>query len=179
VRFHIGSGTGFSGAPGWEIDDIELIGISSTPFWSFIDHADACDENGPVVAAGQNQTVKSLQPVTLLGNGAHPTDLPLTFAWTQVGGPAVALAQDGSPRADFQAPSTLQPTTLTFELRANDGALLSPGARVEVVVVAPDPTEIRAGGGGCSTSQQTPARSSAVLAGLLLVGLLVRRRGKT
>jgi MYXO-CTERM domain-containing protein len=181
VRFHIGSGTGFSGAPGWEIDDIDLVGISSKPFWSFIDHADACDEKGPVVDAGLPQTVKSEQPVTLLGSGQHPTDLPLTFVWTQLEGAPVTLTQDGSPRADFKAPYTLEPLTLTFELRANDGALLSPGARVDVVVLPPDPTPFSAGGGGCSSSRPSPAGTTggAALLGLLVVGLFARRRLRT
>ena len=183
VRFHLASGTGFAGAPGWEIDDIDLVGISSTPFWSFVAHADLCDENGPQAFAGPGQVVKSKQAVVLVGTGSHPTDLPIAFAWTQVGGPAVDLQQGGSPRAELVAPDTLSPITLTFELRANDGALLSAGSRVEVVVLEADPTQLRGGGGGCSTSRRTPARStgwslaiSAGLVGLLVLGLVARRR---
>jgi MYXO-CTERM domain-containing protein len=94
-----------------------------------------------------------------------------------MGGPAVTLTQDGSPRADFQAPYTLQPLTLTFELRANDGALLSPGARVEVVVLPPDPTPFSAGGGGCSTSRRSPAGTAPLgIAAFALLALGVRRR---
>jgi hypothetical protein len=183
VRFNVGSGSGVSGAPGWEIDDIELIGITSKPFWAFVDHADACDENGPIVEVPPGQTVESKQSVVLVGRGRHPLDLPLRFAWTQLAGPPVTLTQDGSPRVDFVAPDTTQPVTLTLELRANDGALLSAGGRVEVVVLPPGPTLLQAGGGGCSTSRRTPARSTrasfgtcAVLIASLGLGLLARRR---
>ena len=183
VRFHLASGRGFLGAPGWEIDDIDLGGISSQPFWSFIDHADACDPNGPVASAGPAQVVKPKQVVTLSGSGTHPTDLPLVFAWAQLGGPAVALDQGGGPQAAFVAPDTLSPITLTFELRANDGALLSSGSRLEVLVLAPDPTVLQAGGGGCTTSKRTPTRGtrsslalSAGLLGLLVLALVARRR---
>jgi large repetitive protein len=179
VRFHIGSGTGFSGAPGWEIDDIDLVGISSKPFWSFVEHGDFCDENGPIVQAPEGRTVKSKEAVALIGGGAHPTELPLVYTWTQLGGPAVTLTQDGSARVDFVAPDTVSPVTLTLELRANDGALLSAGSRVEVVVLPPDPTLFQASGGGCSTSPRTPARTIVALVVLVGLALLGRRRLRT
>ena len=183
VRFHLAAGTGFSGAPGWEVDDMDLVGISSKPFWSFVGHQDLCDSKGPAADAGPRLGVKSKQMVTIVGSGSHPEDLPLAFAWTQLAGPPVVLQQDGSPQVTFEAPDTNAPVTLTLELRANDGALLSPGARVEVEVTPPDPTSLRAGGGGCSTSRRAPARTtgtslaiSAALVGLLLLGLFARRR---
>jgi hypothetical protein len=92
----------------------------------------------------------------------------------------LTLRQDGSARVDFEAPDTLEPITLTFELRANDGALLSAGSRVDVVVLPPDPTRLQASGGGCTTSGWTPARRTSSfaipLAVLGLLGLLARRR---
>ncbi|HSO36618.1 MAG TPA: M36 family metallopeptidase, partial [Labilithrix sp.] len=181
VRFHVGAGTGFSGAPGWDVADIALGGITSTPFWSFIDHADACDPNAPVANAGPPMTVRSGLPFTIIGSGTHPADLPLAFAWSQLAGPAaLRFAADGSPRADFLAPDVAKPTPLTFELRVNDGALLSPGSRVEVTVI---PQDTSAGDSGCSTSRRSPARGSAAalvvsaaLVSLLLIGLVARRR---
>lgn len=184
IRFLHANGTGFSGAPGWEIDAIDLGGISSKPFWSFVAHADACDEKGPTASAGEPITVKSKQAVTLTGSGTHPEDAALTFAWTQDSGPpAVGLTSDGSPRLVFEAPSVLEPTKLTFSLRANDGALLSPASRVEVTVLAADAIGFDVGGGGCSTSKRTaqkagpsPFSMTAMGLGFLAIGVLVRRR---
>ncbi len=179
IRFHAASGTGFSSAPGWEIDDIELLGISSDPFWSFVDHGDYCDEKGPTANAGVRQVVGSKDVVSLLGSGSHPSDLPLTFGWTQLAGPSVTLVQDGSPGARFEAPDPGEPVTLSFELRANDGALLSAGSRVDVEV---RPTRWQAGGAGCSSvGSPVPPPSSTSLVTLLGVlglgrGLALRRR---
>ena len=184
VRFRIASGTGFSGAPGWEIDEIDLGGITSKPFWSFVEHGDVCDEKGPSVSAGEPRTVKSKEAVVLEAIGTHPTELPLTYVWTQVSGPPVQLTADGSPRLAFEAPGDVkEPVMLTFSVRANDGALLSPMSRVDVQVIAADPVRFSAGGGGCSTSKRHPPRngtSSFALAagvlGLLALRVVVRRR---
>ncbi len=185
VRFHVGTGTGFSGAPGWDIDDIALVGVTSTPFWSFVDHADVCDPSAPTAAAGPPQTVHAGERFSLVGSGASPAGLPLSFGWAQLGGPpALRFAPSDVPgRADYLAPDVGALTTLTFELRANDGALLSQGARLDVTVLARD-----GGGdsGGCSTSRRTPARTtgttlviSAAFVSLLRVGLLARRRRRS
>lgn len=177
LRFRAANGSGFSGAPGWEIDEVELVGITSKPFWSFVDHTDICDEKGPTVSAGASRVVGPKEVVNLAGTGHHPMDLPLTFTWTQVGGTRVALSQDGSARATFEAPDPPLPTTLTFELRANDGSLVSAGSRVDVTVL---PTQWQAGGGGCSMAPETSATSS-VFAGIacaLALGLVGRRRNR-
>lgn len=185
VRFFHASGTGFSGAPGWEIDEVDLAGISSTPFWSFVQHADQCDAKGPTVTAGEALTVKSKQPgVTLDAAGTHPADLPLAFEWTQVEGTPVKLVTDGSPRLLFDAPDVGKETVkLVFEVRANDGKLLSPMARVDVTVVPADAIGLDVGGGGCTTSKRTGARSGEAWSGMGLMGLaflglgvLLRRR---
>lgn len=188
IRFRHASGTGGSGAAGWEIDDIELGGLTagSLPFWSFVEHGDQCDPNGPTAFAGDPITVKAKELATLTGSGTHPKDLPLTFVWTQVSGPPVQLVTDGSPVLKFEAPEVgVKSTTLTFALHANDGALLSPQSRVDVTVVPADPTEISAGGGGCETSKRTPPRTgaSSLIFGaaalfFLVIGVLARRAGR-
>jgi hypothetical protein len=89
--------------------------------------------------------------------------------------------------ATFSAPDVGRDTiTLTFQIRADDGALLSAASRVDVTVVPADPVPyFTAEGGGCSTSKRTPARSAlpsvaftAMALGLLALGVLVRRRSR-
>ena len=164
VRFRTASGQRFAGAPGWELDDIELVGISSKPFWSFVEHADQCDTKGPTAFAGDPVTVKSKQTVSLAGTASHPSDLPVELHWTQVGGPAVQLTGFTSPSLSFEAPDVgTQTVVLTFALRADDGALLSPASQVEVTVVPADPGRVRRGRGRV---HDRPARGGTLL-GLL------------
>lgn len=182
IRFNFASGTGFSGAPGWEIDEIELKGINSKPFVGFVQHADNCDQKGPTVETNPGAiSAKSKQKVTLDGTGTHPFDAPLTYVWLQESGPPVTITGDGSTaKLEFVAPDVTQPTTMVFALRAHDGKLLSPAARTEVTLGVADPTEIGAGGNdcGCRVVAAPSSRSwSFGLGALGLVGLaLIRRR---
>ena len=180
VRFHTGSASGFAPFPGWDIDDVQLIGTEDKPFWSFVDHADQCDPAAPTVNAGPSITVAPGAKFSLDGSGSSPAGLPLEFVWAQLDGP-VALpfpSTPGSAHLDLLAPSGTQTMTLSFELRANDGMLVSPGSRVTVTVAPP-------GGGddGCTTSRRTPgfaATGSVAAAGAaslaMLAALLLRRR---
>jgi len=73
---------------------------------------------------------------------------------------------------------------LSFQVRADDGKLLSAASRVDVTVIPADPVPyFSAEGAGCSTSKRTPSRTAAtswaVVAtalGLLGFGVLARRR---
>ncbi|MBX3261401.1 MAG: M36 family metallopeptidase [Labilithrix sp.] len=121
IRFRVGASFGRA-AEGWAIDDIELGGVSSTPFWSFVPHADECDPNGPTTNAGPPQVVASGASVKLAGAATHPADLPLTYLWSQVSGPEVTLAEGETLTPSFTAPSTSEPVTVTFALRAHERA---------------------------------------------------------
>jgi hypothetical protein len=135
-------------------------------------------------------TVKSKQRVTLTGSATHPKDLPLEFLWLQAAGPPVQLEGYASATLSFEAPEvTAQPVVLSFDLRADDGTLLSPASRVDVTVVPADAVGFGAGGEGCSTSSRALARSAAssitstlaptaLTLGLLVVGALLRRRAR-
>ena len=74
---------------------------------------------------------------TLSGYGYDPDGSPVTFRWTQVGGPTVTIAEAGGPNPSFTAPA--EPAVLTFEFVVSDGQLLSTPQRVVVTVenVAP------------------------------------------
>lgn len=171
IRFRIGATSSRSGEDGWALDDIELIGTSSTPFWAYVPHEDACDPNGPTTEAGPPQQVFPQTTVRLAGTATHPTNKPLTYLWSQVAGPVVVLKDDATLTPTFDAPNVTEPTTVTLALRAHDGALLSPASRVDVTIV---PAPVRASGSGCQT---TPVRSSSTLAASLVgIATLVARR---
>jgi large repetitive protein len=175
LRFRMGTGLGFAGAAGWDIDDIELTGIAGTPFWSFQPHADECDPDSPWTWAGEPRTVPSRTAVTLEGAGEHPKALPMTFVWSQTEGPRVSLETDGSPRLSFEAPEVTEPTTLRFALRAHDGTLVGPASNVDVTVT-PRLDRISALGGGCASIPGRSTSGDLVLVGLGALGAALARR---
>ncbi len=174
VRFRLGATLGRASA-GWAIDDIELSGISSTPFWSYVPHADACDPNGPTTDAGAPQVVSSGATVKLAGSATHPEDKPLTYLWSQVAGPQVTLNEGETPTPTFQAPQVSEPVTITLALRAHDGALLSAASRVDIIVEPAKPTD--SASCACrSTPTSVPSTTGAL--GLLGVAALFARRAR-
>ncbi len=74
----------------------------------------------PTASAGPDQTVPTSAAVTLDGSASADVDgdTPLTFAWSQTGGPAVSLGDATSAQPTFVAPAS--PTTLTFSLTVKD-----------------------------------------------------------
>ena len=89
----------------------------------------------PVASAGADQMVSSGAGVTLTGSGTDADGDPLTYQWTQTGGPTVSLAGAASAIAAFLAPTG--PATLTFSLVVNDGQVQSAADSVTVTVEAP------------------------------------------
>ncbi len=69
------------------------------------------------VEAGQH-TAAAGSRVTLTASATDPDGDPLTYGWTQTGGPKVSLAPSGATVA-FTAPD-IEDTTLTFEVEALD-----------------------------------------------------------
>ena len=73
----------------------------------------------PVASAGAAQTVATGATVTLDGSGSSdPNENPLTYQWTQTGGPAVTLSSPTAVKPTFTAPATA--ATLTFQLVVNN-----------------------------------------------------------
>gem|GEM_PF-6703600 len=77
----------------------------------------------PLADAGPDQSVAERSEVTLNGANSADTDGDsLTYSWTQIGGPAVTLANANSATATFAAPTVgVTGATLTFQLTVDDG----------------------------------------------------------
>jgi hypothetical protein len=61
----------------------------------------------PTAEAGDEQGVNEGGTVHLNGSGTDPDNNPLTYTWTQLSGPTVALSDEHDPTATFVAPPVL------------------------------------------------------------------------
>ncbi|MGH3659808.1 MAG: polysaccharide deacetylase family protein, partial [Micromonosporaceae bacterium] len=87
----------------------------------------------PVASAGSAQTVSAGSTVQLDGSGSSdPNGDPLTYQWTQTGGPAVTLSSGTVVAPTFTAPTSA--STLTFQLVVNDGTASSSPSTVTITV---------------------------------------------
>ncbi|MCB9831128.1 MAG: hypothetical protein H6807_01540 [Planctomycetes bacterium] len=88
----------------------------------------------PIANAGNNQTVITNAAVALDGSlSADPQGTPVTYAWTQIGGTAVALAGANTVSPSFTAPALHD--VLTFQLIVSDGTNFSSPDTVTVTVL--------------------------------------------
>lgn len=83
--------------------------------------------HAPVANAGPAQTVGEVALVTIDGSAAYdPDGDPLTYQWTQSGGPTVTLSDATAIKPTFTAPPVPSGSvTLTFMLKVSDGSLSS------------------------------------------------------
>ncbi len=75
----------------------------------------------PTANAGPDQTVTVGAQVSLDGSGSSSPHGPVSYSWTQIGGPSVTLNNASAAQPTFTAPASA--TTLTFNLTVNDGPL--------------------------------------------------------
>ncbi len=96
----------------------------------------------PVANAGADRTVVEQTFVELAGAGsdANTGDI-LRFAWTQLGGRSVTIANANEAQASFMAPdvSAGSPEALTFRLTVTDPSGLSDSDDVTITVQEPGP----------------------------------------
>ena len=82
----------------------------------------------PIANAGPNQNVDPGTEVNLDGSGSSdPRNQTLTYQWTQTAGPEVTLSDPRAENPTFNAPDTLLPQRLVFELVVTneDGLVVS------------------------------------------------------
>lgn len=133
LRFRIGTDLD-TGATGWDLDDLQFEGLVNTPFSSLGAHRGMCLNRVPVANAGPDQTVNERRLVTLSGSGTDPEGRPLTYEWTQTGGPLVTLSDASAPNPTFVSPKVTADTDFQFELRVRDEVNTSPPDSVTVRV---------------------------------------------
>ena len=102
----------------------------------------------PVSDAGPDQSVQSRDIVQLDGsNSSDSNGSPLTHAWAQIGGPAVALSDSSSPTPTFTAPEVTDQTDLTFQLTVTneEGTVSEPDEVIITInpISQPPPEEPR------------------------------------
>ncbi len=88
----------------------------------------------PVADAGPDQIGVSAGPIQLDGSGSYdPEGDPVTFAWTQISGPAVSLTGANAARASFTAAAGV---TYVFRLSVTDNRGAEGRARVTITTAA-------------------------------------------
>jgi len=138
------TGTGTSGAVPGAITPAALVDPATAT-------ANAAPQKTPTdslpptaMATAAPELVEANQPVVLSVAASDPNTpaLPLAYTWTQVGWPAVAIANASQETATFTAPSVTTPTTLTFNVAVRNTATLTTTATVSVRVnpLAPPPS---------------------------------------
>jgi len=122
----------------------------------------------PTADAGPDQAVASGAFVSLDGTASSdPSNLPLTFAWTQTAGQIVTLSSASSPTPSFTAPTVPfgQPAAIvTFSLVVSDANTSSAPSTVNVTV-SPEPPPNPAPVANAGPSQAVASGASVTLDG--------------
>ncbi len=128
-------------------------------FWA---EAPSISNQRPFAIAGPNQTLGVGMPVELDGTGSFDLDGdPLTYSWTQTGGPTVTLSDATSAAPTFTAPVT--GTTLTFDLVVNDGTETSQASSTTVTI---DDSNIAGLATASANSEATGQEASKAIDGI-------------
>jgi len=116
----------------------------------------------PVADAGDDQTAEIGATVSLSVSASDEDDDPLTYLWSQIGGPSVVLSTSTELDTGFVAPDVFDDTEITFQLIANDGQVDSEPATVTVTVIGKVTKQITAYAGKDKT---VPEHSTVTLFG--------------
>lgn len=138
-----------AGLAGWELDDVEVSGVTGAPFQRRVGDRKRCVNRAPTVSAPPPLQVSERSPCTLAVTTADPDGDSVSVSYLQRSGPQVALSG-----ATFTAPEVTAETPLTFEARATDGqalatalvtVLVEPVNRPPTLVATAAPEALRAG----------------------------------
>ncbi len=77
--------------------------------------------SGPSVQIDGNQQAGAGEAVSLTAGAMDIEGDGLTYQWTQLSGPSVALSSNTEPQLQFQAPSLTGEAELTFQVEVSDG----------------------------------------------------------
>lgn len=117
LRWTIGAdATG--GASGWSVDEVRVVGLTTTPFTEVIAHRGMCVNHAPLVSGTSSINVVERTDVTLIPGATFDRDGdPLIITWMQMSGPSVQLMGD-----TFTAPEvTPAGAVLGFKVTVEDG----------------------------------------------------------
>jgi FG-GAP repeat len=93
----------------------------------------------PVADDGVDQTVAAGALVGLNASGSFdPDGDPITYSWTQTGGPTVVLSDPNTANPSFVAPQVAGATMLSFRVSVSDGTLTSVSDGVAITVTTPN-----------------------------------------
>ncbi|MFT3707319.1 MAG: myxosortase-dependent M36 family metallopeptidase [Archangium sp.] len=127
-RFRIGADDA-AAAKGWEIDNIQVSGITNLPFTSVTSDPNSCSNQAPTATIGPNIEVVEGQTVTLVGSGMDPDNDPVTVTWTQISGPTATI--NGS---SFTAPMVNADSMVVLQMTVTDGRAVTLPLEQQVLV---------------------------------------------
>lgn len=111
----------------------------------------------PVANAGADASIAEGTSYLLDGSGSYdPDGKPLTYLWTQTGGPSVPLSSATAPTSTIAVPYFSNNQVLTFELSVSDGTFMSKDA-VDVTVVNSNHAPIADAGNDASIKEGATA----------------------
>ncbi|MEM1417874.1 MAG: MYXO-CTERM sorting domain-containing protein, partial [Myxococcota bacterium] len=138
LRFRVGTDQSV-GAPGWEIDDLEITGSVDLAFPALVPDASDC-AGAPVADPGMPQTVFGGEAVVLDGSmSMDPDGDPLTFAWSALDPDGPMLDATDAAMVGFIAPDVTEETLYAFRLSVTDGVGSDTADTTVNVLVAPPP----------------------------------------
>lgn len=115
----------------------DAMGKSATDQITVVVEPPSRPNNAPVARAGDDRRVRVNGFVSLDGSASFDPDGDvLTYAWSQIGGPAVQLSSANTAELSFLATPT--PAELLFELTTTDGFGKSASDKVTIAVEAAD-----------------------------------------
>jgi large repetitive protein len=143
LRFRIATDASV-GAPGWEIDNLAVTGITNTPFNAVQDEPTPSCQIAPIADAGPDQTVDPADVVQLAGVANDPNGETVVIAWTQLAGPPVTLSSTTVNNPTFTAPDVTVDRTVRLEMTVTDSFFTSSDT-VDILIEAPPVTPPDAG----------------------------------